>query len=232
MNDVLIAFSIFAAIMVLGFVGDVISRKILIPNVIMLIILGIVCGPLLNLFPYSSLIAAVPYVAPLTIAFISFEAGMSMDIYKVLEHSRRAVSLSLIGFLLSMAAVGSLLHFALGIRWAYALLLASAWSGVNIAIVSSVLKYIKVREETHATLSMIALIDDPLVLVTTLMILRYILLGGLDLREISSTLISNVSSSVVLGAVLGVAWLNILYLFRRGEYTYTCLLYTSDAADE
>ncbi len=224
MNEVIIAFSTVAAIMALSLIGDAVSRKVLLPNVIMLIILGIVCGPLLNLFKYDSLIAVVPYIAPLTIAFVSFEAGMGMDVYEVMKESRRAAMISVLGFVLSMITVGSLLRFALGIRWAYALLMASAWSGVNIAIVNAVCKYIKVQEETYATLTIISLADDPIVLVSTLTILNYILLGGMDPREILIALTSNLSVAIFLGAILGIAWLNMLYLFRKGKYTYTFTL--------
>ncbi|MGB9914890.1 MAG: hypothetical protein ACPLIG_03850 [Candidatus Bathyarchaeales archaeon] len=87
MNDVIFVFSIVAAILALGFLGDALSRKVLIPSAIVLMLLGIIFGPILNLFPYDSLMAAVPIVAPLTLAFISLEAGMSMDIHKVASQS-------------------------------------------------------------------------------------------------------------------------------------------------
>ena len=224
MVDVVVTFSIVAAIMAISFIGDAISRRILLPSAILLIVLGIIFGPILNLFPYDTLIAALPYIAPLTLAFISFEAGMSLSIHKVISQSRRAALLSTLGFLLSMITVGTLLHFALGVRWAYALLMASAWSGMNIAIVDAVCKYIKVKEETHATLTLVALVDDPLVLITTLTLLNYILLGGVSTVEIVTQLVYNVCLSLVLGAVLGIVWLNILYLLRKNEYTYTSTL--------
>jgi len=227
MNEVLLVFSTFAAIMALGFIGDALSRKTLLPSVIMLMVLGIVFGPLLNLFQYDVLIGALPYIAPLTIAFISFEASMSMDVYSVIKQSRRAAVLSVFGFFFSMIAVGSLLHFALGVRWAYALLMASAWSGMNTAIVKAVCKYIKVQEETYQTLTMVSLVDDPLVLITTLTILSYIRLGGISSQEILIKLSSNIFIAIFLGAILGLAWLNVLYIARKGEYTYTFTLAAS-----
>jgi len=224
MSEVVILFSTIAAIMALGFIGDAVSRKILLPSVIMLMILGIIFGPILNLFPYDFLIAAIPYIAPLTLVFISFEAGMGMDVYKVIHQSRRAALLSILGFFLSMIAVGSLLRFALNIRWAYALLMASAWSGMNTAIVNAVCKYLRVKEETYVTLTMISLVDDPIVLITTLTILNYILLGGMGSRDILFILTANICTSIFLGAILGLVWLNVLYFFRKGEYTYTFTL--------
>jgi cell volume regulation protein A len=71
---------------------------------------------------------------------------------------------------------------------------------------------------------MVALVDDPMVLITTLTLLNYILLGGMSTTEIVTQLLYNVCISIFLGAILGLAWLNILYLLRKNEYTYTSTL--------
>jgi cell volume regulation protein A len=134
------------------------------------------------------------------------------------------VPLAVFGFLLSALAVGTLLHFALGIRWAYSLLMASAWSGVNIAVVSTIFKYVKVQKETRSTFTLISLLDDPIVLVSTLTILNYILLGQTSAQEIAVSLSSNIAIAVLLGIGLGLLWLNVLYFFRNQEYTYTFTL--------
>ncbi|MGB9914891.1 MAG: cation:proton antiporter [Candidatus Bathyarchaeales archaeon] len=120
-----------------------------------------------------------------------------------------------------MIAVGNLLHFVLGIRLAYAFLMALAWSGMNIAIVNTVFRYMKPQEETRVTITMVSLVDDPLVLVSTLTILNYILLGNLDSGGILIGLTFNIGISVFLGFILGLAWLNVLYFLRKGEYTYS-----------
>jgi len=149
---------------------------------------------------------------------------MSMDIHKVVGQSVRVAILAILGFALSMIAVGSLLHFALGIRWAYALLMASAWSGMNIAIVNAVFRYIKPQEETRVTFTIVSLVDDPLVLISTLTILNYILLGNMGVGDVLIGLSSNIGMSVFLGFILGLGWLNVLYFLRKGEYTYTFTL--------
>jgi cell volume regulation protein A len=213
-----------AAIMVLSFIGDLVSRKILLPNVILLIITGIICGPVLNLFNRTDLVAVVPFLAPLTIAFIGFNAGLHMDIYEVLAQSRRALFLSVFGFVLSTGAIGVLLHFVFSIRWAYAFLLSSAWGGVNTATVSVVCKHLKIGRESFTTLTMSSLIDDIIVLVSALTLLNYITLGGLGVQEISLELVRNLSVSIFLGVMIGLAWLYLLYFSRKTEYTYTFML--------
>lgn len=224
MVEPLVAFSVVAAIMALGFIGDALSKKVLVPSAVMLMALGIVFGPVLRLFPQDLLIGAVSFVAPLTLAFMSFDAGISTDIPVVLGQSKRAVPLSFMGFVFSMLSVGTLLHFALGIRWAYAFLMSSAWSGINITIVSTVFKYVKVQKETHATLTLVSLLDDPIVLVTTFTILNYVLLEQMTVQGIAVELLSSVATAILLGIALGLIWLYVLYYFRGNEFTYTFTL--------
>lgn len=213
-----------AAIMVLSFIGDLVSRKVLLPNVILLIVAGIFAGPILNLFDRANLVGVVPFLAPLTIAFIGFDAGMHMDIYEVFTKSRRAMLLSVLGFALSTGVVGVFLHFVFGMRWAFAFLLSSAWGGVSTATVSAVCKHLRVGKETVTILTVSSLIDDPIVLVSTLTILSYITLGGLGVGEVSLLLVRNVSVSIFLGVVIGLGWLNVLYSSRKSEFTYTFTL--------
>ncbi|MBS7619818.1 cation:proton antiporter, partial [Candidatus Bathyarchaeota archaeon] len=224
MADAVIFIFVVAAIMALGFIGDALSRRVLLPSAIILMFLGIVFSSVLHLFPYNFLLAALPLVSPLTLAFLSLEAGMSMDIRQVLDQSVRVIILATLGFIFSLITVGSLLHFVLGIRWSYSFLMASAWSGMNIAIVNSVFRYIKIREETRVTITMVSLVDDPIVLVSTLTILNYILKGYTGFEGVITVLFKNIGISVFLGFILGVGWLYILYLLRKGEYTYTLTL--------
>ncbi|UCE95816.1 MAG: cation:proton antiporter [Candidatus Bathyarchaeota archaeon] len=200
------------------------SRRVLLPNAILLIVLGIVCGPILGLFDMTALADVVPYLAPLTIAFIGFDAGLGMDLYEVLAQSRRAALLSILGFILSTGIVGLFLHFVFGLRWAYAFLLSSAWGGVSTATVNAVCKHLRIEKETATTLTLSSLIDDPIVLVSTLTILSYITLGDLGVGDISLLLVRNVSASIFLGVIFGLGWLNILYYSRKSKFTYTFTL--------
>ncbi len=219
-----------AAIMALSFLGDMLSRRVMLPSVILLIVLGIVFGPLLGPFlgfNRSSLVEVIPYLAPLTLAFIAFDAGVHMNIFEVMEQSRRALLLSMLGFLLSTIVIGIFLHFAFSLRWAYAFLLSSAWGGVNTATVIAVSRHLRIGGKTVTTLTMSSLIDDIVVLVSALTILSYITLGGAGFSDIPLVLVKNISVSIFLGVIVGIAWLNILYLSRKGDYTYTFTLAAS-----
>ncbi len=222
--EIAVVFFTIACIVALSFLGDLVSRRILLPNVILLIVAGIVCGPALNLFERTALVGMVPFLAPLAIAFIGFNVGLGMDVYEVMAQSRRAVLLSVLGFVLSTSVVGVFLHFAFNLQWAYTFLLASAWGGVNTATVSAVCKHLKIAGKSLTTLTISSLIDDIIVLIVGLTLLNYVTLGSMGVQQVSLELVRNLCVSVFVGVVTGIAWLNILYFARRAEFVYTFVL--------
>jgi len=59
MIDIAVIFYTVAVIMLLSFIGEIVSHKILLPNVILLVILGMVCGLVLHLFEHEALVNMV-----------------------------------------------------------------------------------------------------------------------------------------------------------------------------
>lgn len=222
----MVIFLTAAVIMAIGFLGDMLARRIMLPSIIFLIILGIIFGPVFGPtigFDRISLIAVLPIIAPLTLAFIAFNTGINMDISRVMDESKRSLILSILGFLIATFSVGLFLHFTFGLDWAYSFLLASAWGGANTATISAIGKHLQISEKTLSTLVLSSLIDDIIVLVTALTILNYIPLGGLVFEEISVALVSNIAISFFFGVIAGIIWLNIFYI-SESEYTYTFTL--------
>jgi cell volume regulation protein A len=216
-----------AIILALSFLGDMLSRKVMLPSVILLIILGLLCGPLFGPLlglDRGSLVEVLPLLASLTLIFVVFDAGAHMNIRDVMLQSSRAIVLSVLGFILSTIIIGIFLHFAFSLRWAYSLLLSSAWGGVNTATLVAVSRHLRITGKTLATLTISSLIDDVLVLVTALTILSYMTVGATGFDDISLALIRNICVSVFVGVIVGIAWLNILHLSGRGEYTFTFTL--------
>jgi cell volume regulation protein A len=222
----MIIFLTAAAILALGFLGDMLARRIMLPSVIFLIILGIIFGPVFGPtigLDRLSLIGVLPILAPLTLAFIAFDTGINMDISRVISESKRSLIFSTLGFLFATITVGVFVRYAFALDWAYSFMLASAWGGVNTTTITAIGRHLRVREETLSTLILSSLIDDIIVLVTALTILNSITLGGLAFEELSVALVSNVAISFFLGVIAGIVWLNIFYV-SESEYAYTFTL--------
>ncbi|MCP8307120.1 MAG: cation:proton antiporter [archaeon] len=89
--DVAQVFILVGIIVIIGFLGSYLFRKTGIPDVIILILLGALVGPVLNLVERSVLISVAPIFAALAITVILFDGGLNLNLYLVLKESPRAV---------------------------------------------------------------------------------------------------------------------------------------------
>ena len=88
MNDsVSLALAVSALIIVIGFLSNYLFERTGLPDMLFLIILGYVVGPLLRLLD-SSVSTLAPYLAALALVFILFDGGMKMNIRQVLSESQ------------------------------------------------------------------------------------------------------------------------------------------------
>jgi len=101
---VTLALALAGSIIVVGFLGNYFFERTGFPDMIFLIVLGMLVGPIAKLVDTGFIMPLAPYFAALALVFILFDGGMAMNIYRVFTESPRATILAVIGFGLSVAA--------------------------------------------------------------------------------------------------------------------------------
>jgi cell volume regulation protein A len=109
-----IAFLVAAVIIILGFLGEEFFSRTSIPDAIFLLLLGLILGPIFQLFVQEELLAITPYFAALALIIILFDAGLNMDIHEAVASSSRATVLSVLGWGLNVLATAGLCKLLLG----------------------------------------------------------------------------------------------------------------------
>ena len=67
MVEVITVFSIAGAIIVIGFLANVLLKKTRFPDTLFLIIIGIILGPMLGVFEQEEMLLATPFLTILTL---------------------------------------------------------------------------------------------------------------------------------------------------------------------
>jgi len=88
--DVPTAFALFGAIIVVGFLGAMMFQRLKIPDILLLIFLGMFIGPIMNflgfkLFSKETLLPYTSYFASVALLVILFEGGLYLNFDKVLQ---------------------------------------------------------------------------------------------------------------------------------------------------
>lgn len=226
MNDyVSIALIISALIIVIGFLGNYLFEQTGLPDMLLLIILGIVFGPILGFFDPSVVGNLAPYIAALALSFILFDGGMRMDIYQVFSHSPRAVLLAVLAFLFSFFVVALFMFYlSPGVPLPYAFLFGSINGGSSSIVVVSLASRIKVSEKCSTTLVIESAVTDILCIVISLTIIGIILTGQAEYVVIGIEIAQKFAVGIVIGLVFGLFWLILLKRVVTLPFSYMLTL--------
>jgi cell volume regulation protein A len=117
LDPAVLAFLVAGLVIVLGFLGEEFFKRTSIPDPILLLLFGLLLGPVLNIFSHEQLISITPYFAALALIVILFDGGLNMDIRQAIKNSPRAIVLGFTGFILNVLVTTLLCKFLLGWRF-------------------------------------------------------------------------------------------------------------------
>jgi len=218
--DLLIVFSVVSAIMVIGFLGNLFFKKTGWPEVLFLIIAGILLGPVFNIVTSASLLPITPVLSTFTLLMILFRGGMELKLFTVFTSGLRAMIHASAFFAFGMAGVAVFLHYLAGWEWIDSLMLGSILSQTGSVVVVPMVQRLSVKTETKAMLPLEATLSGIFNIVFFFALLETRLGGILDIRDA----LSAVAAKFSVGVLVGVVWLRILFHLRREDFTYMITL--------
>ena len=223
--DAALIFGVVAGIIIIGFAGEFLFKKTGIPIFIFLILTGILLGPVLNLFPRETIIPVLAPLAVLTLLMVLFSGGLGLKSTVVLANGGRALVQAVVYVALSLVLIGAIGIFIM--KWGIlpSFIFASMISGeTTAALLVSFSKWMQISEETSSFLTMEAAINSIFLIVLFFTFVGVYSSPGTNLPTTLSSITSQFSVGVVLGAILSLAWIYILHRFQKQKFTYVLTL--------
>ena len=134
MSDVSLFLLVVSAIFVIGIVGEIIFTRTGIPDVVWLILTGIILGPVTNVVSRSDLQTAAPYFGALTLVVVLFDGGSKLRLGELSLAAGRGTLLAIVGFLLSVAFVTPVVMLGVAAGW-----LPYGWTWTQCLLVGTIL---------------------------------------------------------------------------------------------
>jgi len=226
-DPVTLALILGGSIIVIGFLGNYLFERTGFPDMLLLIVLGMLLGPLTGLVDAGSIMSLAPYLAALALVFILFDGGMAMNIYRVFSESPRAAVLAAAGFAMSVIATTLfMMYIAIpDVPLLYPVLFGTIFGGSSSIAVISLASRIRVSERCSTILSIESALTDILCIVFSLIVIEIILKGAaVDLTTIGRSIASRFSTGAVLGVIFGFIWLSVLKRIAKASYAYMLTL--------
>lgn len=204
-------FLVVALLLFFGFFGEVIFEKTKIPDVIWLIIIGIVLGSVLNWTSSTELEIIAPFFTTFALIYLLFEAGINTDIKSFLKSAPRGLLLSILSFVFSFAVV-FVISILIGKGVVLSLLLGAILGGISSAVVIPVINGMaNLGEKTKLSLMFDSAFSDVLCILATVTIVQ---IATLETQVSGISIAKEVIYSFVIAIALGVVaafiWNNLL----------------------
>jgi len=222
------AFLAIGSVIFIGFFGNAIFTRFRIPDVLILIFLGMAIGPdvlgeRLGLVSYETLADIDEFrdlLLSAALVIILFDGGLTLDIRSVIESMRLSAFMSILTFILSTVSVAVVLHLIMGMDLMIAFTLGAIVGGTSGAIVIPIANVLRVRPQTKAIMIMESAVTDVLVVVATLTLISVVQLGDFRLMTVAEDLAANFLIGGVVGFVAGILWLFALQKLHQQPLSY------------
>lgn len=227
-----------AGIFLIGSVGELIFQRTNIPDVIWLILAGIVLGPIGGLITRPMLASIAPYFAALTLVVVLFDGGSALKLEELRTAASRSSLLALSTFTVSLLGIGILgavfgllserLHEWFGVarflpaEWGplHGLLLGTILAGSSSIIIMPAMAAAKVNPKIANLVNLESAVTDALCVVGTAAVID-IMLGS---AEGSSGPLTVLLTSFGIGAGIGIGaglvWLLFLRVLKNAQHAY------------
>jgi cell volume regulation protein A len=224
MDPAVIAFLVAGVIIIFGFLGEEFFNRTSIPDSILLLLFGVLLGPIFHLFAQEELLAITPYFAAIALIIILFDGGLNMNIHEAVKNSPRALVLAISGWILNVSVTAVLCKVLLGWRLLNGLLLGSIVGGGSSIIVIALIRKLQVAEKIETVLSLESILTDVLCTVGAFTAINIILSGEVSLYSALGSVGIAFTVGILVGLAFGVAWLIILEKIKRKPNAYMLTL--------
>lgn len=220
-----------AGIFLIGAAGEAVFRRTSVPDVIWLILVGILLGPILHFVTREQLTNIAPYFAALTLVVVLFEGGSKLDLGDVSRAAPRSALLALVSFGLAVAAVTLL---SMGARlvgvlpgtwsWTHGLLLGAILGGSSSIIIMPAMQQAKVAPRVASLVGLESAFTDAFCVVGASALIDILAASALPGQSPAAALLTSFAIGAGMGAVSGAAWLLVLRFLRDSEHAYPITL--------
>jgi cell volume regulation protein A len=204
--------SVILAIGLLVFLGHIlvaIFKRLRVPDVLLLMGVGIALGPFgLNWVRPEHFGEVGPVMTAIALIVILFEGGLGTSLDNLARAAVGTASITLATAAVTIGLIAVISHDHLG-GWLPALIAGAVLSGTSSAVVMPMIAALNLKEKARTILSLESALTDVTCIVITVGLLDVALRGEASVQHMVGKALSSLVSAGVLGLIGGIGWLLI-----------------------
>lgn len=205
-------------LLTLAFVANRVFRVTRVPDVLVLMALGLVLGPVLGLVDPAHLSSLTNVLGTLAIILVLFEGGLELDLRRTLRHFAGSLVLAVLAYGFSIVLVALIVHRGLGLPLTTALAVGAVLGCTSSTVVLPVLQQLGAREPVRVTLMLEASWGDVLAVLTVGLLLGVGSQGGAVARHLLQGVLTQVGVAVIFATAAGILWSRLLPVLSDARF--------------
>ena len=224
MLSVVMAFLAVGAIIIIGFISNLLFNKSKVPDVLILIALGYLIGPgmlgIIDNDMFEIIEVMAPLLAAVALAMIMFDGGLGLNYDQVMGSLTRTMLHTIVAFVLSVMVATAIAFIMMGWDFCTALLLGAILGGTSGAVVIPLVNRLRVSPKTRVLLTIESALTDVIVIVMAMSIILLMQSSTGDLGPTVQGLAAAFFVSTMIGLIFGIFWLRVLAKLEGQPFSY------------
>jgi len=185
-----------------------------IPNVLLLLIIGIIVGPVGGIVSKDFFGQLGNVFTTITLIVILFESGVGLRFSEIKRSIGAASLITIINFVITVIITAFLANLFTKLDWISSVFVGAIIGGTSSAVVIPIVKQLKMSEKSSAILFLESALSDVLCLIVGLAVLEGIKMGALDVGTVFSKMWKAFLFASLLGLAAGLIWSVVIKLIR------------------
>lgn len=190
-------------------------RRTQIPDVLLLIVLGLLLGPATHTVSPDDFGKAGGAMSTIALTVILFESGLSLNLAVLRQSLAATLRVTVLAFLATLTIVAVSGHLALDLPWTLALALGAVLGGTSSAVVIPMVKHLALERVPGTVLVLESAITDVLSIVVAGAFLGAVVSGHTSPAAIGWGVVKSFTFAAIIGALAALLFLFTVNLVRR-----------------
>lgn len=207
-----------------GYLASVFFDRTKIPDVLLLIFMGVLIGPIGGYVDPAELISWAPLIGTIALIIIVFEGGTKLNFFEVLDELPESIWFTI--FVCSLTSIMAMTVFILGLGWGWAegLLAGIIISGTSFEIIVPLIDKLSIPEKARTLLNLESALNSVVTIVGVMIVINYITSQSIATLDPIQYFISTFAIAIFLGALSGILWLKVLQNYKGKPFEYLLTL--------
>lgn len=195
-----------------------------IPDVLVLMLVGIVIGPVLGITTPEDFGKIGSLIATIALVVILFEGGTSLNLDVLGKSLGTTGLLAVVSFVLTAVIIASIGYLTLGLSPLAAAILGVTLGNTSSSVVIPMVNSLRLSEKTSTVLVLESALTDVLSIVGVFALLQIHTQGGVEPGRLVGSVLASLIFAAVIGVLGGIGWLLVLGKVRGFPNTISSTL--------